>query len=380
MTKRLHDDDDVPPAKIVNTWQSLIVDAAHLPTQDAAHFHCLTRWPYSRLCPPTGAAVDFSCINHDVLSLVEQQTTGAPMFLLAGGFGKSGNLCDAVWLIDLGSVQQQWRQMSPLINGPLSGHDSCLWRGQPLVVGGCGSKGNPGFGSQHCRSYSCRDNLWSSAPSLKQALSDHSVVCVGDSVFTCGGTLCCSAVDSLEVLNRSGSWVVGPPLSTARSSHCASTIGGPGDAPLATGFLVVGGCSDGYTSLHSACKYDIASEQWTSVSDMIEADSDFCAVTLADHCVYVLGYEELQCYDYRADGWQLRSPMLDPVMCHTAMRLDEHVIVVMGGMRNDFEHINMCQVYDNRADAWRDEERWQLPEALCCHATVLMNCHGSGSL
>ncbi len=344
-------------------------DAADLPTQDAALLHCLTRWPYSRLCPPKGALLDFSRINRDVLSLVKRQTTGAPSFFVAGGDNSLKRL-DAVCSFDLGSASQQWKQLLPLSSGALSSHDSCMWRGQPLVVGGyytCSSV------TRHCHVYSHRDHAWSRAPNLQHSRGICTVVCAGEAVFACGGYIKTTLGNSMEVLGQRGwAWVDGPQMLYSRQNHCSSIIGGPGDAATATGFIIAGG-SECIIPSPTCTEYDIESERWTRIADVIKAAKYDRAVTLADGCVYVTGQEGLQCYDHRANRWQLRSPMVNPVCIHAAARLEEHMIVVFGGHSLVTKSNSaVCQVYDSRADAWQHEERWTLPEALSGHTAVAM--------
>ena len=363
--------DDVPccstdgvanPSDVNREWKSLVEDTANAPTLDAAMLYCLVNWRCSLLCVPPGAPIGCSSVNADVLSLVERRTVGAPTFITIDGRSM------AVRLFDLGApLPQQWLQQSPLPGIMIKSHTLCVWRGRPLTVGGINMY--PQDGLSH--SYYRRNNQWSSAPGLQQPRHNHSSVCVGESVVACGG-FTHGVLPSMEILGASGRWKYEPSPQAARHEHASSIIGG--DSVTATGFVITGGIDPSGTVLSSSWYYDTVSEQWSPVAVMCHPDNYVRAVTLGDGCVYVTGEEGVQCYDSRADSWKMRSPMTTPVYAHAAVRLEDNVLLAFGGWtRTGNSSVDLCQVYDNRSDSWRNEQRWRLPYAMYNHVAVVLN-------
>ena len=174
-------------------------------------------------------------------------------------------------------------------------------------------------------------------------------------------------------------WTDGPPLALARAYHTATR--------LADGrVLVVGGVL--FANLGPAAGpvaeiYDPVANSWTSVAPPIAARADHTATRLANGQVLVVGgavangpaLASAEVYDPAANGWTAVASLPAGVVDHTATPLTDGAVLIAGGgaFLTDGSATDLLATtfrYDPATATWRDAGLLATPRAH--HAAVLL--------
>lgn len=183
------------------------------------------------------------------------------------------------------------------------------------------------------------------AGALATARFQHTATLLADGrVLVTGGR----SADTLETLAstelfdpRRSVWSPGPPLSARRAGHTATLL-------LDGRVLVVGGTapagdgSNRFDSLSSAEVFDPAQKTWTTVSSMAEARNGHTASRLADGSVLVVGgarpvhhhLSSVERFDPVANRFASSAPLARGRWLHDAVVLHDGSVVVLGGRSN----------------------------------------------
>ncbi len=158
----------------------------------------------------------------------------------------------------------------------------------------------------------------------------------GDRVAVIGGTewrtTYWAPVDRVEVfIPDSRTWLIGKPLSAARSDHGATA--------LADGRILVTGGNQGTTLLRSTEIYDPSVDRWTLAAPMPRGRTQFSIATLPDGRVMVAGgFREdgrltitTLLYDPARDAWSEGPAMLDARLNHAMVALPGGDLLFVGG-------------------------------------------------
>ncbi len=118
--------------------------------------------------------------------------------------------------------------------------------------------------------------------------------------------------------------------------------------------------------------YDVATNTWTTVKPMLEADSGF-ATSVYEDKIYCFGWGRNQVYDPVADAWELHTPDPTPRSTSSASVVNGKMYII-GGFDSFFlstpirSRIN--EMYDPVADSWTTMAPLPIATAYCISAVV----------
>jgi len=186
----------------------------------------------------------------------------------------------------------------------------------------------------------------SAAPPLKEARLHHTATLLKDGrVLVVGGRGVdgLSALASCELFTpKTNKWTSCAPLATARSHHASTALN---DGRL----LVTGGTThesvDGqnrFVALASVELYDPKTNTWLPAAPMAEARNGHTATLLLDDSVLVVGgareqrqhLASVERFDPKTNTWAREEPMGVARWLHAAVRDSEGDVVVVGGRSN----------------------------------------------
>ncbi len=186
----------------------------------------------------------------------------------------------------------------------------------------------------------------SPAPLLKDARQHHTATLLSDGrVLVVGGRGAdgLSTLSSCELFDpKKNKWSSCAPLAIARSQHAATALD---DGRL----LVTGGTThesiDGqnrFVALASAEVYEPKKNVWITVAPMTDARNGHTATLLLDGSVLVVGgareqrqhLASVERFDPRANTWTIEKPLDVSRWLHAAVRTSDGDVVVVGGRSN----------------------------------------------
>ena len=212
----------------------------------------------------------------------------------------------------------------------------------------------------------------SPAPLLKDARQHHTATLLLDGrVLVVGGRGAdgLSTLASCELFDpKKNKWSSCAPLSVARSHHAATALD---DGRL----LVTGGTthesSEGqnrYVALASAEIYDPKKNAWTTVAPMTDARNGHTATLLLDGTVLVVGgareqrqhLTSVERFDPKVNTWHAEKPLDVARWLHAAVRTSEGDVVVVGGRSNAGQQgkgpgVSIAEVekFDVKSGSWQ---------------------------
>lgn len=184
------------------------------------------------------------------------------------------------------------------------------------------------------------------AGTLGTARTNHTATALDDGrVLVAGGRGAdgLSTLASVELFEpKTRRWQPGPPMAVGRSHHAATL--------LADGrVLVTGGTAheskegkNRFVALASAEVYEPKANRWTTVSPLAQARNGHSATRLKDGRVLVVGgareqrshLTAVELFDPASGAWQPRRPLARARWLHEAVRLSDGSVVVLGGRSN----------------------------------------------
>ena len=186
----------------------------------------------------------------------------------------------------------------------------------------------------------------SPAPMLKEARFHHTATLLADGrVLVVGGRGAdgISELASCELFDpKKNKWGACAPLKIARSDQAATALD---DGRL----LVTGGTThqsingqNRFVAIASVELYDPKKNTWTTVAPMTDARNGHTATLLLDGTVLVVGgareqrqhLSSVERFDPKTDGWHLEKPLHVARWLHAAVRTSEGDVVVVGGRSN----------------------------------------------
>ena len=189
--------------------------------------------------------------------------------------------------------------------------------------------------------------------------------------------LCCLLLLLPPLTFAQGKCRSGNALKSARSGHTATLLQ---DGRV----LVVGGRgSDATTELLSVELYEPKTNKWSAAAPLGLGRAGHTATLLDDGRVLVTGgtgqdatdgghryvaLTSVELYDPKTNRWSAGPPMKDARNWHTATRLDDGRVLVVGGAREMRQHLSSTELFTPDAGSWASAA--PLAEARCLHQAV----------
>lgn len=230
--------------------------------------------------------------------------------------------------------------------------------GEVLLVGGYNALSR----TQVYRPIPGTDPQWDAVNSDALPRSTSTLVELADGrVLWVGGHRGAESTSQVEVFDpEANRWFVSASMNEARERHSATL--------MTNGrVLVAGGRNEpGATELvsrGSAELYDPVADLWTPAASMRDPRHHHTATLLSTGQVLVAGgrreiggggnayYAEAELYDLSSDSWFDAAPMRERRYAHSATRLLDGRVLVVGGSNETTTH-KSAELYDPRTDTW----------------------------
>jgi N-acetylneuraminic acid mutarotase len=257
-----------------------------------------------------------------------------------------------------------WLPNAPL-NTPRSLHTATLLQsGQVLVVGGQGPQPNPDGPPSFptaAELYDPTTNTWDVVGNLVTARQIHTATRLQDGrVLVVGGSnVTVNAIATAEIYDpATKTWSSGGSLSTARSYHTATLL--PNGQVLVAGGLTA---NPQPVTLSSAELYDPSTNSWSSAASLLTARQGHTAVLLQNGMVLVAGGEpndsqlpgltSAELYDPSTNTWSPAASMTTGRFDHAMTLLQNGQVIVAGGLDPSNSTDNgSTELYDPVANTW----------------------------
>jgi len=270
---------------------------------------------------------------------------------------------------------------SPMTTARAEHTATLLPNGKVLVAGGIDASGHAVSSAEL---YDPTTGIWTATGNMTMArwqhtatlLPDGKVLVVGGIDTTASNTTVLSSAELYDP--HTGRWTATGSMHNARGSHAA--------ALLSTGrVLVIGGwCNKEQTCiLNSAELYDPHTGLWTPTRAMETARAVLTATPLADGRVLVAGGDSTCCqytafasaelYDPRIGSWSPTSSMHTSRYAHTATRLPNGSVLVVGGSSGvspNQASVSNAEIYNPSSGTWAETSAMNKPRTALT-ATLL---------
>lgn len=349
--------------------------------------------PTTALATPTSTITILSAATPPhMLSATPSRPPGTPTntalgeWVAAGalGFGRSGHtatlLSDGHVLVaggeggsaPLASVEQydlqtnHWAAASPLGQARSSHTATLLASGEVLVVGGMVASAGVVSTTPTVELFDPVTERWRAGSPLNQARSAHTATRLpGGRVLVVGGEVLEAAtrqsrpVASAELYDpESDTWAVVAAPKRARIGHTATLLT-DGRVLVAGGEISTGGIQRDVTA--TAEIFDPAADRWVATGTLGFARTDHTATRLADGRVLLVGgrtiggtpTDSTEVYDPVRGGWLSAASTVPPRADHTATRLQDGRVVIVGGLTRDaLVPLASAERYDVATNSW----------------------------
>ena len=183
------------------------------------------------------------------------------------------------------------------------------------------------------------------AGALVTPRTQHTATLLADGRVLVAGGRSQSATDALSSTElfdpTSGTWKPGPPMSTSRSNHTATLLS-DGRVLVAGGTAPASDGSSRFDSLASAEVFDAKRATWTSVGSLTEARNGHTATRLLDGTVLIIGgarpvhqhLTSVERFDPSTNTFSSWRPLETGRWLHDAVLLKDGSVVVLGGRSN----------------------------------------------
>ncbi|XP_055340167.1 kelch-like protein 5 [Paramacrobiotus metropolitanus] len=222
--------------------------------------------------------------------------------------------------------------------------------------------------------YTSFRNFWKASPMILTGLSenpvadDSAVVALQGSIFVIGGSgPMAMPINSVRMFNpESGTWSYKASLKRARISP-AAVVTRSGQLYVAGGYIDTSEDGEICNVENSVEHYSSATDEWTYMTPMLKARSNFGLVEL-NGCLYAIGgrglYQTLvscEKYNPHTDTWTLVANLNVPRNGHMVFVL-HNKIYVCGGL-DGVEYLTSVESYCPLTNAWTlradmTQERW----------------------
>ena len=274
--------------------------------------------------------------------------------LVVGGSGANSVLASAEQF-DPGT--NRWTPLAIGLNTARSNHTATLLQnGQVLVVGGRGVRDL----LASVELFDPAANNWTTLLSLSHARVEHTATLLQNGqVLVVGGRGVRDLLASVELFDpATNNWTTLPSLSQAREEHTATR--------LENGqVLIVGGqCSPSSCgTLDSAELFDPNTKAWTTLARLTDARLDHTATRLENGQVLVVGgnvvngpvLDSAELFDPKMNQWTTLARLTKAREEHTATLLQNKQVLVVGGgsVRGDSGPVlDSAELFDPKMNQW----------------------------
>jgi N-acetylneuraminic acid mutarotase len=250
---------------------------------------------------------------------------------LDGRVSASAELYDAnsaSWTVARRMIEARW------------GHTATLLPDGRVLVAGSNVHGSDPLASAEL--YQPSSASWTATGSMDDGRGGHTATLLADGTVLVGGGYSLTAPDGLASAELyapgSGSWTPTASMGTSRQGHTATlladgrvlVVGGGGEVTLAEG--------PAYGA--TAELYDPSTGRWTDTGSMTMARYDHTATRLPDGSVLVVGgsvgddvtARSAELYDPRSGNWTVTSSMANARSGHSTTLLPNGTVLVTGGV------------------------------------------------
>ncbi len=232
--------------------------------------------------------------------------------------------------------------------------------------------------AQDCGENDVGEGSWPAVGRLDRGREDAAIAPLGDgNMLLIGGFDGSSVLSSTRIFDGiTGTFRNGPELTVARRGASATTFG---DGRI----LVVGGQGADGRPVDSSELYDPATGEFGAPENMLTGRYEHTATLFDDGRVWVAGGSALpdgaddaeetatvEAY-HPASGWTEQPDMEDARRGHTATRLDDGRVAIIGGRGAGFQQLASIELFDPSTDLWSLGS--PIPDGRGEHATVALD-------
>ena len=245
------------------------------------------------------------------------------------------------------------------LRGRLNQQVTPAWGGRVVVSGGTIWIGNGWESVATTDVFLPWSRTWLRASNMITPRSDHGAVALPDGrVFVTGGNVNNRLLRASEIYDPStDSWSPAAPLPRPRTQFSMAMLP---DGSI----LVAGGFGEDGQLTTSTYRYLPESDQWMAGPEMLEPRVNHSMVALPDGDLLFFGGEKSgagtsELYDWRAHAFFRAGVLGEPRLVAQGAAQPDGSVVAVGGLPDDrfrtrFEPIADAEIWDPRANVWRD--------------------------
>jgi len=341
---------------------TITLAAAAAPSNDLACFELAYRLQDSFLCPRNRLA----SVNRDVAELVRKALDSPKLVTQI----ESHALIDYLWGLDLGLAEHGWRRMAA---SSFAVDSYAAVRLDERTIVWSGGEDTDGELVDICGAF-----CWRSC----EVLTRHALPCCLHSheMAVLDGCLCVLGGQDVADETSAAFWIENVEHSWKRAADMPLNCVPFEVASISSSEIVAAlGACEKLTQCHA---YDAHANIWQKQADFAGFAHGSAAI---DRSFFVYdrnpGTHGFHVFDQRANVWTRCALRVKPTLGSAVVTVDDTTIAVFGGLgpgdfgawciSGDCPIETYCSVYDVRADRWRAEPAWDLPEPMvdfkvCC--------------